>query len=138
MVISYHAQWFPMNQINHQDRALAYLNRYIYVRQDILFGAPMEITQDGIAAGIGVSRSHVSIILNRLIERGWVDVGFATIKNSKTGKRKIYFLNRAGRNDLKEKMKELDEAGNQVNELVVDLNKCGMTTIRKLAKESLD
>ena len=55
-----------MTSLSVKQKALVFLYRYrTYDRNDI-YNTPWELTQDGIAGGIGVSRAHASIVLNQL------------------------------------------------------------------------
>ncbi len=101
-----------MDRITHHDKTLAHLYKYRHIRPDIQFGAPVEITQDGIASCIGITRSHASVVIRIMIDKGEVMTGLATIKNSRSPiKRKIYFLTEYGKRCLKDRMDYLEQCG---------------------------
>lgn len=57
--------------------------------------APIDISQDGIAVSLRISRAHAAIELKKLRESGLVIERLAHIKGGKT-KRKVYFLSPTG------------------------------------------
>jgi thioredoxin-like negative regulator of GroEL len=59
------------------------------------YDAPLDISQDGIAAALRISRAHAAIELKKLKETGEVVEKLVHIKRGKT-KRKVYFLSSPG------------------------------------------
>ena len=55
----------------HWLRALQYLKAHC--RGDLEFVSPPELTQDGIAAALGITRPHASLVLKKLVEDGFVE-----------------------------------------------------------------
>ena len=101
-----------MNHITHHDKVLAHLFKFRYIRSDIQFGAPFEITQDGIASCIGITRGHASIVIKLMVENKEAVIGLSTIKSSNSSvKRKVYFLTEYGKNYLKDRIGYLKSAG---------------------------
>lgn len=127
-----------MSMITRRDRVLSHLNRYIHIRPDTEFCAPIDITQEGIAAAIGITRNHVSILLNEMVEKGEVTVGFASIKGVSVRKRRVYLLTMLGRNTLKAKIDALVAGGFPVDELNVDISRMTMDEMRRTAGDYLD
>jgi hypothetical protein len=74
-----------------RERALLHLNRFPDVNPSELFNIPFDLTQDGIASVLGISRAHASLELKKLKETGKLDYWQAHIKGSGT-KRKAYYL----------------------------------------------
>ncbi len=108
-----------INQVTLQDKALAYLSRYTYIKDDIEYGAPYEITQDGIATALGISRSHASIIVSKMEEGGEVTVSRSTVKNaSRAHRRMVYHLTELGKRRYKERFYELLAFNIDLNELL--------------------
>jgi DNA-binding MarR family transcriptional regulator len=70
-------------------RALVHLLDHIRERRKAKF--PHEITQVGIAETLRTRRSHVSITLSSLKERGYVKNRLGRVENEKR-RRKVYFL----------------------------------------------
>ena len=84
-----------MTSLSVKQKALVFLNRYrTYDRSDI-YNTPWDLTQDGIAGGIGVSRAHASIVLNQLKNEDKVEEKITHIRNGKI-KRKSYFITPLG------------------------------------------
>ena len=59
------------------------------------YDAPLDISQDGIAAALRISRAHAAIELKKLKDTGEVVEKLVHIKRGKT-KRKVYFLSSPG------------------------------------------
>ncbi len=59
------------------------------------FDVPIDITQDGIAAALRISRAHVALELKKLKNAGEVKERLSHVKRGRT-KRKVYFLTMAG------------------------------------------
>lgn len=128
-----------MKEITNHDRISAHLFRYNYIRSDIEFDAPFEITQDGIAMGIGVSRGHSNIILRRMEENNEIIVGLSSIKDSnRSAKRKIYLLSECGKNLFKARVKELKESGTDVEDLLKGIDRYRLEDIRRITGDRMD
>ena len=86
------------NPTTLHDKTLAHLHRFTYISRDIQYGAPFDITQDGIAIKLGISRSHASIVISKMMASGEVESSSSTIKkSSKMHKRKVYHLTNHGK-----------------------------------------
>lgn len=59
------------------------------------FDVPIDITQDGIAAALRISRAHAALELKKLKNAGEVKERLSHVKRGRT-KRKVYFLTMAG------------------------------------------
>ena len=128
-----------MKEITNHDRISAHLFRYNYIRSDIEFDAPFEITQDGIAMGIGVSRGHSNIILRRMEDNNEIIVGLSSIRDSnRSAKRKIYLLSEYGKNLFKARIKELKESGTDVEDLVKGIDRYRLEDIRRITGDRMD
>ena len=77
-----------MKEISYHDRASALLFEYKHINNDIVFDAPLELTQDGIAMGLGVSRGHSNVIIKRMIDNNEVEVVCSSIKGSNSAKKR--------------------------------------------------
>ncbi len=75
-----------------------------YLRFLDAYKCPAEMTQDGIAAGLGLSRAHVALELKRLRSGGRVEERMAHVASAKT-RRKVYVLTPSGQ-DLARRMRE--------------------------------
>lgn len=75
------------------ERIVLYLVRYQKMIDS--FDVPIDVSQDGIAGSLGISRAHAAIELKKLKDAGEVVERLAHIKRGKT-KRKVYFLSKEG------------------------------------------
>ena len=82
-----------MNNCTVGRRVLIHLSCYSRHRED--FVCPPEITQDGMALRLGISRAHVALELKRLKERRHVEYRLAHVVKAKC-RRKVYHLTQAG------------------------------------------
>lgn len=86
-----------MNKVTLADRTLLHMYRYRHIPPTIELGAPKEITQDGVAEVLSISRSHAALLTNRLEEAGFLVSGKARINGVNCRvPRKVYFITNAG------------------------------------------
>ena len=81
--------------ISVKDKIVAHLFRNRHVNPNDIYNLPWDITQDGIASSLGITRAHASIELKRLKESAMVDEKQAHIKGGKV-RRKCYMLTPLG------------------------------------------
>ncbi|QLH75204.1 MAG: hypothetical protein HPY73_06950 [Methanomassiliicoccales archaeon] len=86
------------------------------------FDAPPEVSQDGIAEAIRISRAHAAIELKKLKEHGDVFEKMSHIKKGPT-KRKVYYLTEAGEKRAKNLKDYIQGQGIEIAPLL-DLKKC--------------
>ena len=55
-----------MTSLSVKQKALIFLNKYKNHDKSDIYNTPWELTQDGVASAICVSRAHASIVLNQL------------------------------------------------------------------------
>ena len=84
-----------MTSLSVKQKALIFLYKYRSYDKSDIYNTPWELTQDGVAGAVGVSRAHASIVLNQLKEEGNVEEKITHIRNGKT-KRKSYFITPSG------------------------------------------
>jgi tetratricopeptide (TPR) repeat protein/DNA-binding MarR family transcriptional regulator len=82
-----------MNSCTIGNRVLIHLSCLSRHRED--FVCPPDMTQDGIASRLGISRAHVALELKRLEKRSQVEYRLAHVVRAKS-RRKVYSLTRAG------------------------------------------
>jgi tetratricopeptide (TPR) repeat protein/DNA-binding MarR family transcriptional regulator len=82
-----------MNRCTIGNRVLIHLSCLSRHRED--FVCPQEMTQDGIASRLGISRAHVALELKRLEKRSQVEYRLAHVVRAKS-RRKVYTLTSAG------------------------------------------
>jgi hypothetical protein len=75
------------------DRVAMFLYEYRHIEAD--YEVPGEVTQAGIASGVGISVTHVPRAVGKLIDQGYVFSKSSYVKGSKR-KKKTYHLNRDG------------------------------------------
>jgi tetratricopeptide (TPR) repeat protein len=75
------------------ERIILHLGQYSKLQDS--YDVPLDVSQDGIAGGLRISRAHAAIELKKLKEAGTVVERLAHIKRGKT-KRKVYFLTHEG------------------------------------------
>lgn len=127
-----------MNAITNHDKVSAHLYRYNHIRYDINFDAPFDLTQDGIAMRVGVSRGHANIIIKRMVENNELIIGMATIKGaSRATKRRFYILSEFGKNHFKKRVKELSDDGINVEELTRGIDRYKFEDIRRNAGQDM-
>ncbi len=86
------------------------------------YDAPLDVSQDGIAAALRISRAHAAIELKKLKDTGEVVEKLVHIKKGKT-KRKVYFLTSPGEERAR-KIKQFAESEGIDVQPFLDLKKC--------------
>ena len=84
-----------MASLSVKQKALIFLNKYKALNPNDIYNTPWEVTQDGVANALCISRAHACIVLNQLRDEGNADERISHIKNGKT-KRKVYYLTPTG------------------------------------------
>ncbi len=92
--------------LTYREKVLLYLKDYIDLFPDEPL--PVDITQKGISEGVDMSRTHVSRVVQGLIDKRYVKEKRASIKG-KNRKLKTYFLTQEGLEKSKDLYKELGE-----------------------------
>lgn len=95
-----------MASLSVKQKTLIYLNKYKSFDPSNTYNAPWELTQDGIANALCISRAHASIILSQLKNESKAEETMSHIKNGKT-KRKAYYITPIG---MEEAVKIIDYA----------------------------
>jgi len=89
--------------------------------------APLEISQDGVAAALGITRAHAAIEIKKLKESGEIEEHLRHIRKGKN-KRKVYFLTPAGEAHL-DKIREVMDANNMDPRVYMDISRFKGTEI---------
>ncbi len=77
---------------------MMHIYKYRHISPTIEYGAPREITQEGVAEVLGISRSHAALITNKLEKDGLLYSGRAkVVGQTQGGPRKVYFVTQSGR-----------------------------------------
>ena len=105
-----------------KERLLLHLSRFTKYTPEEIYNVPFDLTQDGIASVLGISRAHSSLELKKLRDADKAGEWLAHISKSDT-KRKVYYLLPAGLADaalLRERL-ELEKV---TVEEVLDMKRC--------------
>ncbi|MDW5564075.1 MAG: hypothetical protein SA339_12715 [Methanomassiliicoccus sp.] len=86
------------------------------------YDAPLDVSQDGIAAALRISRAHAAIELKKLKDGGEVTERLVHIKRGKT-KRKVYFLTAPGEERARLVRQFAEDEGIDIQPFL-DLKKC--------------
>lgn len=85
-----------MSKLTLPEKVLLHLYRYRHISETEDFVIPNELTQNGIAEALGISRSHASILVSNLVEDGRVVCRKGRVKGSEKNTRKVYFITPLG------------------------------------------
>ena len=108
------------NAVTIGERILLHLAQFSKFQQN--FEAPAEVSQDGIAEALRISRAHAAIELKKLKEQEEVSERIAHIRKGPT-KRKVYFLTEAGEKRAKNLKDYVEKQGIELAPLL-DLKRC--------------
>ena len=99
------------------ERLLLHLYRYRSLDQNEIYNIPWELTQDGIATTLCISRAHASLELKKLRNKERITEYQAHVKGGKV-KRYVYYLNPEGLRAAAEVQDKADKAGIDVRTLL--------------------
>ena len=102
------------------ERIVLHLAQYSKIQDS--FDVPLDVSQDGIAAALRISRAHAAIELKKLKEAQEVSERLAHIRRGKT-KRKVYFLTPKGETRAINVRKFAEREGIEITPLL-DLRRC--------------
>lgn len=111
-----------IENVTIRERALLHLSRFSNVNPNEMFNVPFDLTQDGIASVLGISRAHASLELKKLKESGKVDDWLAHIRGA-GAKRKAYYLLPDGFTEAS-MLKERFESSGLVIDTLLDMKRC--------------
>ena len=112
-----------MHEVNLHERVLIHLRKYhgISITEEKI--APYELTQDGVAMALGISRNHTSVILSRMVQNGDVTFVISRIRHSESGmRRKAYSLTQQGVERYEAMVGRLEDEGIGVEDLLLPNN----------------
>lgn len=112
----------PSDTATIRERILLHLDRFPGFDPSEIFNVPFDLTQDGIATVMGISRAHTSLELKKLKEQGKVDDWLAHVKGSGS-KRKAYYLLPEGKIEADKLKIRFEESGIAVDTLL-DMRRC--------------
>ncbi|MBM4237447.1 MAG: hypothetical protein FJ151_03065, partial [Euryarchaeota archaeon] len=108
------------NVLTVAERIILHLSQYSKLQDS--YDVPIDVSQDGIAAALRISRAHAAIELKKLKENEEVVERLAHIRRGKT-KRKVYFLLPKGEARAGKIKVFADSEGIEISPLL-DLRKC--------------
>ena len=93
-----------MATLSVKQKALIFLNKYKSLDSSDIYNTPWELTQDGVANALCISRAHACIVLGQLKIEDMVEEKVTHIKNGKI-RRKSYFILPSGIEEAAELLK---------------------------------
>lgn len=111
-----------MTPLTIGERIILHLGRYDMVDPDDIYNIPWDLTQDGIASSLRISRAHASIELKKLRIAGKIVEKQTHIKGGKS-KRKSYLLTPLGQNSARAIREFADGEGIDITPLL-DMKHC--------------
>lgn len=110
------------DNVTIRERILLHLNRFPGLGPDEIYNIPFDLTQDGIASVLGISRAHASLEMKKLREANKAEEWLAHIKSAGV-KRKAYCLLPDGVREAEQLKKRFAENGLHVDSLL-DMKRC--------------
>ena len=98
------------------EKFLIYLGRFNPLDYENEYVAPFDITQDGIAIAMNISRAHASIVLKRLREKELVGQRLAH-QSGGHSRRYVYLITSKGQKKRLECLEKMEREGLTVDEL---------------------
>lgn len=105
-----------------RERILLHLDRFKMIDEDEVYNLPFDLTQDGIASSVGISRAHASLELKKLRQTGKVKENQVHVIGSGI-RRRVYYLEPEGKTEAEHLKQKFKEAGVPV-ETVLDMRRC--------------
>lgn len=102
--------------LTHGEKALIYLGRFNPVDYLDTYVVPFDLTQDGIAIALHISRAHASIVLKHLREKQMVRQRIAHQPNG-TIRRYVYLITSEGQKKRIECLEKMEEEGLSLDQL---------------------
>lgn len=115
------------------ERLLLHLYTYRSVNPDDYFNIPWELTQDGIASSLGISRAHTSIELKRQKEKELIVESQVRVKGGKV-RRMAYSLNEKGLKAAMDLEEKVNAAGLDMKSLIDFKKKDGVQVLENLSE----
>jgi DNA-binding MarR family transcriptional regulator len=105
-----------------QERALLHMHRFRAFSD--AFEVPAAMCQPGIAKGVGVRRSHVSIVLKGLRDKGLSEERIAHVRGGRR-RQKVYQLTAKGQAKAQSLMEELERKGTPLDQVLASMADTG-------------
>ncbi|MCL2786525.1 MAG: hypothetical protein FWD81_04820 [Methanomassiliicoccaceae archaeon] len=125
-----------MSRLTISDRVVLHLSRYELLSEDE-FNAAWDLTQDGIAASLRISRAHSSLELKKLKEKGKITEYQSHFKGGKV-KRRAYRLTQTGMEYARHLKESAEEEGIDIMPML-DMKRCDPKKLwESVGEENLD
>ena len=123
-----------------RSRVMLHLAKYVHVDIHEQYGAPIDITQDGIAMALGITRSYASLVLSRMEKTGTVENSSSIVRSSSTNApRKIYHLTAQGCAEYRDLLAAIGEKGLSAEDILAsDVNHLGTDALVALPDDLRD
>ena len=122
-----------MTSLTVKQKALIFLNKYKALDRNDVFNTPWELTQDGVANALCISRAHASIVLNQLKNEDKAEERITHVKNGKA-QRKSYFITPAGMGEASELLEIIEKESIDVSFLLDSKKRGSNVDISKLSE----
>ena len=73
-----------MTSLSVKQKTLIFLNKFKSLNPNDIYNTPWEVTQDGVANALCISRAHACIVLNQLRDEGNADEKISHVRNGKS------------------------------------------------------
>lgn len=127
-----------MSKLTLPEKVLLHLYRYRHISETEDFVIPNELTQNGIAEALGISRSHASILVSNLVEDGRVVCRKGRVKGSEKNTRKVYFITPLGCDHCRKILDGTIPKENLDAAIPQNINYCCSATLWSLPKKERD
>ena len=117
---------FTIKDVTVKERILLHLARFSNVLPGQIYNVPFDLTQDGIAMVVGITRAHASIDLKKLGETGLVMNWLAHQKGARS-KRLVYSITKEGMTRAEESKDRLIQEGIDID-VLLDMRRCDPET----------
>ena len=123
-----------MTSLSVKQKALIFLNKYKSLDSTDIYNTPWELTQDGVANALCISRAHACIVLNQLKSEDMVEEKITHIRNGKI-RRKSYFILPSGMEAANELLKTAEKENIDLS-FILDSKKQGTNVSLEKLSES--
>jgi tetratricopeptide (TPR) repeat protein/DNA-binding MarR family transcriptional regulator len=110
-----------------QERALLHMHRFRAFSD--AFEVPAAVCQPGIAKGVGVRRSHISIVLKGLRDKGLAEERMSHVRGGRR-RQKVYQLSAKGQAEAQRLMEELEKKGTPLDQVLASITDTGEGQVR--------
>lgn len=126
-----------MSRVTIRQRVLLHLLRFSFDGDENRLSVPFDVTQDGIATVVGITRAHVSLVLRKELEKGNIRTWSAHTAGNHS-KRLAYSLTLMGRQEASNLKKQLESDGID-HDSILNIDRCDPANWwRTLSEEDRD